>query len=317
MTSAHIERRSAGVIGTRQVHDFEPMRLVLLVLGLLAAGCSPTPSAALPTSSLAPSPTGSAVPSATVAASDLSQDEALSVVDRYEHALATFDAQAAWTLLSPRFRSVALYDDLTGWAQERAVFFTAAGPTYTLILRSSDPTVLRQWALPRLTSDMDGTRGYLIEAHYARLGAAYPSADPTCASDFFLMARDTTGTWWIWIAGDAAALANGSCSRSASMFYVAPSAPPAPLGTAADATSAAEALSQIAGPWTVGEVVQGTYSDLWQGSSNDPTGAGASFRSANDGRVVWRVDLTGPYGFEELYIDVATAQLVDAIEQGR
>lgn len=149
---------------------------------------------------------------------ELSAAAAMDMVDRYERALTDSDPQAAWSLLSPTFRGIALDSDPARFAAERATFIASAGTTYSLVMRSADPAVLRQWALPRLTADADLSRGYLIEAHYPSLSAAYPSADPTCASDFFIAARSTEGGWYLWWVGDTAALANGSCTRSPSLF---------------------------------------------------------------------------------------------------
>jgi hypothetical protein len=53
-----------------------------------------------------------------------------------------------------------------------------------------------------------------------------------------------------------------------------------------------------------------------QGSTNDPSGQGAADRARKAAIVVWRVDLVGPTGREELYIDETTGQLLDAITQG-
>lgn len=51
-------------------------------------------------------------------------------------------------------------------------------------------------------------------------------------------------------------------------------------------------------------------------ASPDPVVASAADREAKGSKVVWRVDLSGPHGIEELYLDQATGQLVDAITQG-
>ncbi|HET7029723.1 MAG TPA: hypothetical protein VFI34_04365 [Candidatus Limnocylindrales bacterium] len=81
------------------------------------------------------------------------------------------------------------------------------------------------------------------------------------------------------------------------------------------AVEAAERLTSIHGPWTVGEVQLGRYADLWRGAAHDP-GDPADPQRPPD-RVVWRIDLSGPEGIEELYLDATTSQLVDAITQGR
>lgn len=108
---------------------------------------------------------------------------------------------------------------------------------------------------------------------------------------------------------------------------VAPS--PAGPSTAASTASAApsltdetavvaiaERLTSIAGPWTVGGVRRGSYRELWQGSTSDVSGQGSADRQAKAAVVVWRVDLSGPSGVEELYIEAATGRLVDTIIQG-
>jgi len=78
----------------------------------------------------------------------------------------------------------------------------------------------------------------------------------------------------------------------------------------------AERLTSVSGPWVVGDVETGTYADLWRGSTNDPHGQRGAAWQAEQATVVWRVDLTGPHGLEELYLDRATGALVDAITQG-
>jgi hypothetical protein len=88
------------------------------------------------------------------------------------------------------------------------------------------------------------------------------------------------------------------------------------IDNAERAAVVAERLATIAGPWTIGGVQHGTYENLWQGSMNDPFGAGTADRARKAARIVWRVDLTGPNGLEELYIDEATGRLLDTITQG-
>lgn len=84
----------------------------------------------------------------------------------------------------------------------------------------------------------------------------------------------------------------------------------------ASAVAAAERVTTIAGPWVAGEASEGTYAELWRGSSNDMSGQGTAEREALGPRLIWRVDLSGPNGIEELYLDQATGQLLDAITQG-
>jgi hypothetical protein len=88
------------------------------------------------------------------------------------------------------------------------------------------------------------------------------------------------------------------------------------IATAGQAAVVAERLTTIAGPWTIGDVQHGTYENLWQGSTNDMSGQGTADRAKKAARIVWRVDLAGPNGLEELYIDEATGQLLDTITQG-
>ena len=95
-----------------------------------------------------------------------------------------------------------------------------------------------------------------------------------------------------------------------------PSTPPPTITTAADTIGTAERLTSIAGPWVAGDVRQGTYAELWQGSTNDLSGEGTAYREAMGPMIVWRVDLSGPGGVEDLYIDAGTGQLVDAVTQG-
>jgi hypothetical protein len=88
------------------------------------------------------------------------------------------------------------------------------------------------------------------------------------------------------------------------------------IDNAERAAVVAERLATIAGPWTIGGVQHGTYENLWQGSTNDMSGQGTADRAKKAARIVWRVDLAGPTGLEELYIDEATGQLLDWIIQG-
>lgn len=89
------------------------------------------------------------------------------------------------------------------------------------------------------------------------------------------------------------------------------------IGTPEQAAAVAQQLTTISGPWTVGDVQHGTYESLWQGSTSDLTGQAAAERAVKDPKVVWRVGLSGPSGLEELYIDEATGELLDAITQGQ
>jgi len=88
------------------------------------------------------------------------------------------------------------------------------------------------------------------------------------------------------------------------------------IGTADQAAVIAERLTSIAGPWKVGDIAHGTYESLWGGSTSDLTGKGTADGAAKASRIVWRVDLSGPNGSEQLYIDEANGQLLDAITQG-
>jgi hypothetical protein len=96
-----------------------------------------------------------------------------------------------------------------------------------------------------------------------------------------------------------------------------PTMPPLPLESRSEAIAAAETLTSIGGPWRVGDVVEGRLGDVFQGSANDPDSVGASFRAENDPKTVWRVDLTGPNGSQELYVEASTGKLITYIIQGR
>jgi len=106
------------------------------------------------------------------------------------------------------------------------------------------------------------------------------------------------------------------CGCAAPTVTVAPPAGAAVV-TREQAAIAAKHLTTIAGPWTVGDIEHGTYVSLWQGSTNDPTGQGAAARAIKNPLTVWRVDLSGPGGFEELYIDETNGDLLDWITQGQ
>lgn len=103
----------------------------------------------------------------------------------------------------------------------------------------------------------------------------------------------------------------------AACFTPVPSASPGPPDAQAQAIATAMRLTSISGPWTVGDVRIGTYADLWQESTNDLSGQGIADRAAKAKLVVWRIDLAGPTGLEQLYIDSVTGKLVDAITQGQ
>lgn len=87
------------------------------------------------------------------------------------------------------------------------------------------------------------------------------------------------------------------------------------IETAEQAAFVAERLTTIVGPWKVGDIEHGTYESLWQGSTSDLSGQGTAERERNGPKIVWRVDLSGPNGSEQLYIDEANGQLLDAITQ--
>ncbi len=116
--------------------------------------------------------------------------------------------------------------------------------------------------------------------------------------------------------------AGASSSPSASVTTTAgPSASPsqsptAGVRTAEQAKVAATRLTTIAGPWTIDEVAHGTYGQLWRGATNDLSDQGIADRARKAPMVVWRVDLFGPNGREELYIDEATGWPIDWIIQG-
>jgi hypothetical protein len=88
------------------------------------------------------------------------------------------------------------------------------------------------------------------------------------------------------------------------------------ISTPDEAVARAEGLTTIVGPWSVGDVEHGKYESLWQGSSNDLSGQGTAARATLRLVVVWRVNLSGPSGSEQLYIDERNGHLVDAITQG-
>lgn len=90
----------------------------------------------------------------------------------------------------------------------------------------------------------------------------------------------------------------------------------AAISTPEAASAAAIRLATISGPLTVGEIKHGTYADLWGGSTNDLSGQGTADTAAKAGLIVWRVDVAGPSGWQELYIDEATRVLLDTITQG-
>jgi len=104
-------------------------------------------------------------------------------------------------------------------------------------------------------------------------------------------------------------------------FMASPAPSPSPSSDAAISTpeaasAAAIRLATIGGPLTVGEIEHGTYADLWGGSTNDLSGQGTADTAAKARVIVWRVDVAGPSGRQELYIDETTRALLDTITQG-
>jgi hypothetical protein len=99
-----------------------------------------------------------------------------------------------------------------------------------------------------------------------------------------------------------------------------PSAAPAigaePVTTPEAAAADAIQQASIRGPFNVGEVRQGTYADLWAGSTSNALDGPGKVEPDPD-LVVWRVDLVGPTGREQLYLDAATGDAVGSIVQGQ
>ena len=79
----------------------------------------------------------------------------------------------------------------------------------------------------------------------------------------------------------------------------------------------AESLTSIHGPRMVEEVTEGTYADLWRGSTNDMSGEQAAELRVIGPRVAWGVSLKGPDGSEELILDRETGRVLGAITQGQ
>lgn len=99
----------------------------------------------------------------------------------------------------------------------------------------------------------------------------------------------------------------------------APSAGPDSGPAASDAAQAAilaRRVATIAGPWTVEVATRGTFANLWHGSTSDLTGEGAAEIAQLGAVAVWRVELHGPSGSQQLFIEQATGRLLGAITQG-
>jgi hypothetical protein len=88
------------------------------------------------------------------------------------------------------------------------------------------------------------------------------------------------------------------------------------VGNPQEAAAAAQRLATAPGPWQVGEIAHGRFGDLWQGSANDLSDQGTADRTRKADRIVWRVDLSGPNGRQELYIDESTGELLGLIGEG-
>jgi hypothetical protein len=109
-------------------------------------------------------------------------------------------------------------------------------------------------------------------------------------------------------------------------FWICPfGIPPAPsagpdtgpvAGDAAQAAILARRLATITGPWTIEVATHGTFANLWHGSTSDLTGDGAAEIAQLGPMDVWRVELTGPTGSQQLFIEEATGRLLSAITQG-
>lgn len=93
-------------------------------------------------------------------------------------------------------------------------------------------------------------------------------------------------------------------------------APSGAIDSQGAAAETAKRLTSIAGPWVVGVTTRGRYADLWEGSTSDLSGQGTAARSALADVIVWRVDLSGPSGWEQLYIEASDSKLVATITQG-
>ncbi|MBI3750930.1 MAG: hypothetical protein HY263_04640 [Chloroflexi bacterium] len=222
LTSARRRSRRRSAVTTALGTSVSALVIASVLLGVSSlrqpsgATTSSPPTSAEPTNGEQvtpwPAPTGLV----------LATTDAIDLVARYEQALADGNADLAWAALSPGFRAIGLDSNFSRYTAERLGFMTSVGSRFEVQIRSADPNVLRRWALPRLTEGADLSSGYLIEAHYPGLAAQYPSADASCASDFYIVAADQTHTWSIWWVGDAAALPNGSCSRSAADYSSAP-----------------------------------------------------------------------------------------------
>ena len=92
-----------------------------------------------------------------------------------------------------------------------------------------------------------------------------------------------------------------------------PEPPVAGISSPQAAADAAIHFATIHGPLTVGDIKHGTYSDLFAGSTNDLSGAPGPDPNVE----VWRVDVTGPGGAQQLYLDATTGLVVDSITQGQ
>ena len=85
------------------------------------------------------------------------------------------------------------------------------------------------------------------------------------------------------------------------------------IGSREAAAQAARVNASIRGPVDVGGVELGRYRDLWMGSGSDLSGA----PQPADDLIIWRVDLTGPTGREQVYLDAGSGAVVDRIVQGQ
>lgn len=108
-----------------------------------------------------------------------------------------------------------------------------------------------------------------------------------------------------------------ACQGPVGTTFPSSESPVVAVPNADGASVVAVRLASIRGPFNIGEIKRGTYADLWRGSTNDALGASAADAAATAQLVVWRVDLQGPTGSEEVYVDEATGALVDSIVEGQ
>lgn len=152
-----------------------------------APSMSETPLVASETPAPIASPTATATPTSTI-----SSDDAKSLVQRYEIALATGHYEQAWEILAPDSR--ARLGTLSTYSQERALFFRDVRDRFEVTTPTSDEKAIANWVSGDPPPAADLTTAYIVQVNYPE------AASTNSGFEVFLVARDGVGRvalWWV------------------------------------------------------------------------------------------------------------------------